>query len=192
MGQDLTYQSDDARYECRISRADSELIESLRGHLPIEIEALFLVPSLGEPVRVSTSILRSAVDAVIAFIAGNKDVLPYTYQFKAETPPDPRMTPGFSTGGMSGIRLPGDNDRSYTIRAGLNECRLEKLAVGPDGRPDYELERDLRGERELLTSNLGRIAIRRTRAKADLVKALPQIQRFLRSISTADVTKCVG
>jgi hypothetical protein len=102
------------------------------------------------------------------------------------------MTPGFGTGGMSGIRLSCDTDGAYSIRAGLNECRLDKLAVGPDGRPYYELERDLRGERELLTSNLGRIAIRRTRAKADLVKALPQIQRFLGSISSPDVSKCVA
>ena len=192
MGQDLTYRCDDAVYEYRISHADWELIQSLRGHLPDEIEALFVVPSVGGPVRVPTPTLRSALDAVMAFIAGNKDVLPYTYQFKVETPPDPRMTPGFGTGGMSGIRLPGDADRSYTLRAGLNECRLEKLAVDPDGRPYYELERDLRGERELPTSNLGKIAIRRTRAKADLVRALPKIQQFLRGINSPDVSKCVG
>jgi hypothetical protein len=192
VGQDLTYQAGNAVYEYRIARADWELIQSLRGHLPNEIEALFVVPSLGEPVRVATPTLRSAIGAVMAFIASNKDLLPYTYQFKVETPPDPRMTPGFGTGGMSGIRLPGDTDCSYTIRAGLNECRLDKISVGPDGRPHHELARDLRGERELPTANMGKITIRRTRAKTDLVKALPKIQAFLRDISSPEVTKSVG
>src|SRR5438552_2026028 len=87
VGQDLTY-------EYRISRADWELIQSLRQHLPKEIDALYEVPALGEPVHVATVVLRSAADTVLAFAESNKQLLPYTYQFKPETLGDPRITPG--------------------------------------------------------------------------------------------------
>ena len=192
MGQDLTYQADDAIYEYRISRADWHLIQALREHLPEEVEALFIVPAMGEPLHVATTVLRSAADTVLAFVTRSRDVLPYTYQFKLEFPSDPRMTPGFSTGGMSGMRLPGDSEHYYAIRAGLNECRLEKWGIGPDGRGCKIDERDLRGEREFLSANMGNITIRRTRAKADLVKALSEIQRFLQRVSSLEVVKSVG
>src|SRR4051794_3848653 len=47
MGQEITYEAGDAAYAYRISLADWQLIQSLREHLPLEIEALFIVPALG-------------------------------------------------------------------------------------------------------------------------------------------------
>ena len=79
MSQDLTFQAGEAVYQYRISRADWQLIQVLRTHLPGEIEALFDAPSLGEVVRVHAATLCAAADAVAAFVSGNKDVLPYTY-----------------------------------------------------------------------------------------------------------------
>jgi hypothetical protein len=192
MGQDLTYQAGNDKYEYRISRADWELTQSLREYLPDEVDALFTVAELGDEVSVSTSVLRTAVEKVLVFLAENKKVLPYTYQFKLEIPPDPRMGTGFGTGGMSGIRMTGDEEHYYYIKAGLNICRLEKLGIGPDGRGIVVEKRDIRDEKELSTSNLGRIQIRRTRAKADLVKELPEIQRFLQQVTSAEVIKSVN
>jgi hypothetical protein len=172
VGQDLTYRGGQAVYEYRISRADWLLIQSLRDHLPAEAELLFIVPALGAEVQIKTIELRAAADRLQAFFTENSQLLPYTYQFKCERPPDPRMTPGFSTGGMSGLRLSGDNEHYYFIRAGLNECSLEKMGIGPDRRGFTVDHRDLRGERELQTENLGKITIRRSRAKSDLAKAI--------------------
>ena len=192
MGQDITYEAGEAVYEYRLSRADWQLIESLREHLPNEMDALFSVASLGDVVRIHTATMLSAADSVTAFVESNKDALPYTYQFKEEIPPDPQMTPGFSTGGMSGIRLPGDTEHYFCIWAGLNECRLEKSAIGSDGRGFKVDEQDLRGQKELLTTNMGKITIRRTRAKTELIKELAKIQRFLHDVSAPEVTKCVS
>ena len=191
MSQDLTYHAGDATYAHRASRSDWQLITFLREHLPDEIGALFDVPALGESVRVAADTLAAAADAVLALVADRRDLLPYTYQFKEEVAADPGARPGFGTGGVSGIRLPGD-DGYYSIRAGLNECRLRRIAIGPDGRGYTVDERDLRGERELLTANMGRIVIRRTRAKTDLVRALGEMARFFRTVGSAEVAKRVG
>ena len=144
--------------------------------------------NLGETVNIPADALRMAADRVSAFVAENKHLLPYTYQFKTEIPPDPRMATGFSSGGMSGIRLPGDSEHYYFISAGLNECRLEKS----DKRGVTVEERDLRGERNFMTDGLGMITIRRTRAKADLLKALPEIKSFLLKVGDVEITKSIG
>jgi len=150
-----------------------------------------VVAALGDVVHIPTKSLQDAASRVLAFVAANKHLLPYTYQYKTEIPPDPRMTPGFNTGGLSGIRLPGDSDHHYLIKAGLNVCRLEKSGVGPDGRGVKISERDLRGERKLLTENRGVITIRRTRAKTDLLKALAEIEKFLNGVDVLEITKTI-
>jgi hypothetical protein len=189
----LTYRAGEAVYEYRISRADWQLIESLRDHLPAEVELLFIVPALGSEVCVPTNELRTAADRVAAFFMENSDLLPYTYQFKCERSPDPRIASGgFGTGGMSGLRLPGDKDHYYLIRAGLNECSLEKMAVGPDGRGFTVDKRDLRGESQLLTETVGKISIRRSRAKSELRQAVGEIRLFLQNVKAHEVTKTVA
>jgi hypothetical protein len=189
----LTYRAGDAVYECRISRADWQLIQSLRDHLPAEVELLFSVPALGSEVRVPTNELRTAADHVAAFFTGSPQLLPYTYQFKCERSPDPRIAAGgFGTGGMSGLRLPGDNNHYYFLRAGLNECSLERKAVGPDGRGFTIDKRDLRGERELQTETVGKISIRRSRAKSELRQAVGEIRVFLQNVTADAVAKTVA
>jgi hypothetical protein len=193
LGQDLSYQAGDDVYEYRISRSDWHLTQALREHLAAEVDLMFGVPALGDEVRVPSDALRLAADRVAAFVSENRGLLPYTYQFKVERPGDPNITPGFTTGGMSGIRLPNDADNRYWIRAGLNECRLKQIPINGSSRSlSWDEARDLRGERQLLTENLGLITIRRTRAKTDLLKALAEMQSFLKKITVLEVTKSIG
>jgi hypothetical protein len=193
VGQDLTYRAGDAEYEYRISRADWDLMKSLREHLPEEIGLLFEVPELGAVVNVPTDELRAAADRLEAFFSSHSDLLPYTYQFSCERTGDPYIVPGgFSTGGMSGLRLPGDDVHYYFIRAGFDECSLEKSRAGPDGRGVNVDRRDLRGERELLTENMGKIRIRRRRARTELRQAVAEIKQFLRDITSPGIAKSVG
>ena len=192
MGQDLRYLAGEDSFEYRLSEPDWHLIQSLREHLPAEAELLFIVPELGAEIQIPTVALRAAADRVSTFFSENGHLLPYTYQFKPERSGDPRITPGFSTGGMSGLRLPGDSKHYYFIRAGLNECSLEKRGIGADGRGYTADVRDLRSERRLLTENLGMITIRRTRAKSELRKAVEEIRRFLEKTTVEEVVKSVG
>ena len=39
----------------------------------------------------------------------------------------------YSTGGLSGLKLPGDEENYYWIQAGLDECVLKKMTRLPDG-----------------------------------------------------------
>jgi len=191
LGQDLTYRCGETVYECRISRADWQLIQSLREHLPAEAELLFVVPALGAEVSIPTTELRAATARVEAFLAEDSDLLPHTYQFKYDRPPDPQMAAGFHTGGMSGLRLSGDDEHYYAIHAGLNECYLQKWEVSADGHGVLLERRDLRDVRELQTQNLGKITIRRIRTKARLRQIVAEIRKFLQNVTAPNVSKIV-
>jgi len=173
MSQDLIYRAACAEYRFPLSRSDWQLTQSLRQHLPDDVDALFDVPELGTKIVVSVDQLRKSATRLSEFIVQRNELLPYTYQFKCERSIHPSVPAGgFSTGGMSGIRLPEDRFHVYSIRAGFDECYLRKMAIGTDGR-GIEIEKlDLRGTTRLATETLGTIAIRRTRKRTDLNVAI--------------------
>lgn len=80
----------------------------------------------------------------------------------------------------------------YAIWAGLNECRLDKMAVRPDGTGEVVERRDLRGATELMTANCGRVRIRKRKAKTQLRKRLAEVRAFLESVPGGEVTKVLG
>lgn len=159
MGHDLTYKAGDRDFSIRFSNADWQTIEQLKQHLPAAVSACFDVQEFGEPVLVPLATLRESVDQIDSLLAEHPQLLPYTYQFKSEYMQmgDKRIVldDRFETGGQSGFQLPGDEDHWYSIWAGLNELRLEKMARMPDGTGKVVERRDLRGEKELMTSNSG-------------------------------------
>jgi hypothetical protein len=122
-------------------------------------------------------------------------LLPYTYEFMTEymVVGDQRIEfDEFSTGGQSRFRLPGDEEHWYSLWAGLDECRLNKMAVQPHGMGRVVEQRDLRGESELQTANHGRVQIRKRRTKTSLRKGLAMIRKYLASLPEgAEVTKIV-
>jgi hypothetical protein len=78
------------------------------------------------------------------------------------------------------------------IKAGLDECRLEKTTRQPDGTVPYVEHRDLRNEQEIQTSNVGTVKIRKRRAKTSLRRGLAAIRSFLANLPEgAVVTKIV-
>jgi hypothetical protein len=196
MGLDLIYKAGERDFSIRFSMADWQTIEALKQHLPAAVSACFEVEALGEPVRVPLAALRQSTDEIDAFLAEHPEMLPYTYQFKAEYMQvgDQRLSfgGGFDTGGMSGFQLPGDGNHWYTIWAGLNELRLEKMAKMPDGSGKVVERRDLRGEKELMTSNSGRVEFRKRRAKTSLRQGLRQIRSFLADRTESEIIKIVS
>jgi hypothetical protein len=193
MGLDLTYDANGATFTHRFSQADWATIEALRAHLPKEVEVCFDVQEPGEAVRIKTAALKESAAAIDRFLADNAHLLPATYQFKLERFPVPGVpVGGFDTGGISGLRLPGDQDHFYWIQAGLNECVLKKMAVGLDGRGVIVEERDLRGESELLTESAGKVQFRRRAAKTTLRRALREIAAFADGVAAMEMTKIVG
>lgn len=190
MGQDLELRTASGRYEYRISRSDWSLIQALRAKLPSEIESLFEVPSLGEEVRVGAETLRRAVARLQSFLEEHPEEVPWTFQYKLARPLFPGLpAPGFAAAGMSGIQLPGEPNKYYYLRAGVGECFLEEVLSEPDASP---VRRDLRTEKQLETSNLGTIHLRRTKSKSELRAAIRDIGKFLARISEPDVIKSVS
>jgi hypothetical protein len=195
VGLDLIYKSDGREFDIRFSMADWETIDRMRPHLPDAIAAMADVPDFGEEVRLPLGELRDAIEQIDRFLRDRPEVLPYTYEFKTEyiVVGDQRIEfDEFSTGGQSGFRLRGDEEHWYAIWAGLDECRLDKMAVQPDGTGKVVEQRDLRGESELQTANCGRVQIRKRRTKSSLRKGLAMIRKYLASLPEgAEVTKIV-
>ena len=193
MGLDLTYDADGATFTHRFSHADWDTIEALRAHLPEQVGVCFDVPELGESVQIKTAVLKQPALDIDRFLADNAQLLPATYQFKLERFPVPGVPAGgFDTGGISGLRLPNDPDHFYWIQAGLNELRLKKMAVGPDGKGVIVEDRDMRNETELLTESAGKVQFRRRAAKTTLRRALREIAAFADSVRSDELTKVVG
>ena len=178
---------------------DWETIDLVRQFCPEAVASMVDVPDFGDEVRVPLCDLRNAVEQIDGLLRDQPGLLPYTYQFKPEYISSGDLSDDrriewhkFGTGGLSGIRLPGDEVHWYAIHAGLNECRLEKLAKQHDGRGVIVAQRDIRGERELRTANCGQIQIRKRRAKSSLRKGLAEIRNFLaEKPEGAEVTKVV-
>ena len=193
MGLDLTYDADGTRFTRRFSPADWDTIEVLTQHLPKEIAICFDVPNFGEPVRIQTAALREAAHFLDSFLAENTHLLPATYQFKLERFPVPGVPPGgFETGGISGLRLPGDTVHFYAITSGLNVCELQKMGIAADGNGAILEKRDLRAHTELMTENAGLVKFRRRAAKPTLRRALREIAAFTDSVTCVELTKIVG
>jgi len=158
MGIDLTYRADDREFGIRFSHADWDTIEHLKAYLPAAVADCFEVANLGEPVVVALAALCSSIEQIDTLLKDRPHLLPLTYQFKPEYLQcgtdrlDIKFD--FGTGGQGGIQLPGDEVHWYSIWAGLNELRLEKLFFPPGERGKVVDVRDLRGENELIDFEL--------------------------------------
>ena len=167
MGLDLNYSCGDREFSIRLGKADWDTFDRLRGPLPEAVRDLVDVRQLGEETVLPLLRLRAALDQIDNYVRDHSDLLPYTYEFKCDYIPVGPPEEGkiwemdhFSSGGQSGFRLPGDELHCYCIWAGFDECRLEKMAIGPDGRGKIVEVRDIRGESEIQTANCGLVQIR--------------------------------
>lgn len=147
---------------------------------------------MGTPVVINADALRKAVLELASFLDQHSDMLPRTYEHKVERIDGvENMHFGFSTGGMSGIRLPGDSEHVYVIHSGLNKCTLQKIGINNEGRGYIIETRDVRKVKKIETANMGMLSIRSRRAKSELRRALKDIVEFLDRTSGDTVEKVV-
>lgn len=193
MGLDLIYRCQGRETTSRFPMADWDTLSRLREPLPGEVAAMADVPGFGEEEVVPLDELKDAIGRLDGYLRDHADLLPHTYEFRCEyilAGPERYEGGGFSTGGMSGLQLPEDGDHRYAIRAGLDECRLDRMALLPDGTGRVVETRDLRGEEGFETVNCGRVRIRKRRAKSSLRAGLAKIREFLDSLPAGStVTK---
>jgi hypothetical protein len=186
MGMDLTFRAGKRSFSRRISRADWELLKTLRTFASSEVALLCDVPDMDTTLYVVRAELLTACAHLLRVIQENTKSLPHTYQFSRE--PHIKM---FSTGGKSGLQFPGDDKYFYSVQAGFNECTLERWGV-KRGLGVMLETRDIRDLSELVTSNMGTIRIRKTRAKTDVKRMLVDLVVFLNELDAQEITKCMG
>jgi hypothetical protein len=190
MGLDLVYSSGEAEHAIRISDAEWAYIDRLRDLARGPIDTLFNAPDFGETISVAAEELAGAVDAVLQLFDERPDLQPASYQWRAEFLPGGTQLDGRWNGGaMSGLRLPGDLEHFYMIRVGPEQCELEKMGVGPDGRGVVLGREDLRERDHLQTETVGRIDVRRRPAGAGLRKKLGEMRVFFGGLSGRKVSK---
>jgi hypothetical protein len=92
-------------------------------------------------------------------------------------------------GGVSGIRLPGDDVHRYMIDARWpNECELVKMAV-EEGQGVIVERRDIRHLKEIETANMGTIKILKRRAASRLRVELESLKEFALAAGDAEIEK---
>lgn len=194
MGIDWKYRLGRKEFEFKLVQREWNVAETLRAHLPREVEALLDVPELGDEVTISVRELRSAAEAVLAFLEEHPGVLPRTYEYKYEHEradtsaklkllPGYKWNPSFQSGHQSGFQLPGEPDAYYGIRTGMDECTLYQVG----------LERDLRGVSEVQTSSHGMMTIRSRPTKTVIRSFVKRILAFLKDEPDgASVIKSAG
>ena len=191
MGIDLTYKAGEKEFCIRLSMSDWQTIAEVNRHLPAAVATCFEVPDFGQPAVIPRATLRDSAAQIETLLVEHPELLPHTYQYKLEfmQQGDKRIVLpfNFDTGGVSGVRLPGDDQHWYSILAGLNKLLLEKRTTN-----EVVEVRDLRGESELSTANMGCIQFRKRRAKTNLRKCLGEILAFLNTIDECQVTKVLG
>ena len=174
------------------SREDWDTIEKLRSFLPGAVEMILDETDLDEGVSLSLDDLSKAIDQIDEYLKDKHKLFTITYMFKCDDffVGDQRIIGTFSTGGRSGFQLPGDETHWYSIWAGLDRCEMEKMARGPDGRGEIVESRDLRGVKEIQTSNCGVIRFRTRRTGTTLRKRLSRIRTFLLTLpADGEVTR---
>jgi hypothetical protein len=154
---DLVYASGDAEHSVRFTDAEWACIEQLGTVAPAQVEILFDAPDIGEPMAVAAEEMVAAFDALLALLRDRPDLQPATYQMRLERYPFSGQPDGTWQGGaVSGLRLPGEAD-FFMLRVGPNQCELERIRVGPDGRGMPVGSEDLRDRTSIQTETVGRI-----------------------------------
>ena len=190
MGLDLMYSSGQAGRSIRFTDAEWVYIDRLRAVAPTPINTLFSVADFARAVQVSAEELIAAVDALVQLLRDRPDLQPTTYQWRAEFLPGSSAPDGkWSSGAMSGLRLPGDPDYFYMLRVGPDRCELEKMKVGADGRGVFSGREDLRGRAYVQTETLGRVDLRERSSGAGLRKKLVELREFFAEQNGRPVSK---
>jgi hypothetical protein len=200
LGIDLIFRGDGREFTTGFSLVEWDTLSRLEALLPDAVATVVggADTKFGSKETFPVVDLLAAIDRIDDFLASRPHLLPDTFMFKTEYllwngvrfPTDEDQD--FVTGGMSGLQLPGDPVHWYTIRAGVDECYLTKVAIGPDGKGRFVERRDLRGETEIVTTTCGRIQIRKRGDHAGIREQLAQVRKFLASLAGTNVTRTVS
>lgn len=196
MGVDLVYKCRGRELWPEFSEADWDTLNRIWEESDGAVATLADATELGEDEGVAARDLRDAIDRIDRILSHHPEPTRYLYQYKADYWEfgDRRIEiDEFGDGSLAGIRLPGDEEHFYVIRAGLERCCLEKLAERTARAGGLVESRDLRDEPFIETANFGRIQIRKSRVESDLRAKLAEIRRFIERVPDDEmIFKLIG
>jgi len=138
--------------------------------------------------RRATSMVRAELIAAIREVLGalgrEGDRLSYVYSFVVKEGP----LASSGTGGVSGIRMPGDQAHYYSLDAGVGMCDLGKLGIDETGRGYLVETTDCRDKKSLATANAGEIKFNRRRIELTLPTLMKDLESKLIGQDCAEVT----
>lgn len=173
--------------------AGGRILAAIAKVLPREVAAIAHNGTVRHPEMTTRDELLTALSAVLGQIESNPALLnAYSVSVKAHGDERPAGKSFGQGSGLSGIRLPeSPADRVYAVWCGPGRCDLVEMTIGPDGRGIEQGTVDLRGERELLTANMGPIRIHSRRAKTQLPQELQRLQAAIQGWPPGEVAKFV-
>jgi len=196
MGVELVYKCGGRELCPEFSEADWDSLNRIWEESDGAVATLADATELGEDEGVLVRDLRDAIDRIDRMLSRYPEPTRYLYQYKAEYWEfgDRRIEiDEFGDGSLAGIRLLGDEEHTYVIRAGLERCCLEKRSNRADRARGPVESRDLRDEQFLETANFGRIRIRKSRVESDLRAKLAEIRRFIERLPDDEtIFKLIG
>jgi hypothetical protein len=149
---------------------------TLKEVVPEAVDLIADVPISGAGASVKARDLLRAVEQ----LRERPELFPYTY----------RVSTAFARGGgISGIRLPGDDVHTYFGDARMsNEGELVKMAPREGGAGIVE-RRDIRHVKEIETANMGTVKILRRRAASRLRAEMEAIKEFAAAAGDGEIEK---
>lgn len=190
MGVIFLLKANGSEFETALPREDYQTLELLRPHLPGSVSVMIDETERSGEESILLEDMLGAVVLINAFLRDNPEFLPFTYEFKCQEVNFGGVVAGgiFSTGGVGGIRLPGDEENAYAIWAGLDKCEMWKSPIRSDGKRDLVERQDIRGLNELQTTSLhGVIEFRRLKSGANLLALLSEARAFLETLPEGSV-----
>jgi hypothetical protein len=187
----VVYRAADTEHLHETDGAGGQILGIIARALPREVAAIAHNGTPRRPEKTTRDELASAIRTVQGRIAADPSLLfAYACSVKAHGDDRPAGRQLARGSGISGIRYPDTPaDCVYALWCGPGKCDLEEMAIDADGRGTVVGVADVRGEKELLTANMGRIRIHSRSLKTQIVPGLERLLAVVQGWPLGEVCK---
>ena len=175
----ITLRCGSAEHDVTLSTLDKRIIDLLQatisGSSLAIVRSVFTSSHRSRAKSIARVELMRTLEELLEAIGRERER--WSYVYSTEVKSGPLASSG--TGGMSGIRMPGDTAHFYSLSAGVGKCDLTKWAIDNNGQGIVAETIDCRDETSLLTGNTGEIKIKRRKIELTLPVELQRLQSKL-------------
>ncbi len=188
MGLDIIYSSGNREHRFRVTSTEFEaLTKFAKQNCKKAFGVVFGQPDFDHSIRAHTIALRTAMRSITDTIREHSESLGYVYTAHCEFP----NGTGFFTGGsgiMSGVKVNGEE---FSLETGRDICTLTKYWYDENGKSHRGEPQDVRHLTLIKTDSdslAGDVTIKKRKAGGAVLKKLAELERFLETCSSDEVT----